>query len=88
MNYFLKVIKNREGKKYVSIVKGYHKGDKVKHRTIQSLGKLENLEAWNPHFLQELKEAVKAVRFNPSQEVLALTLDLNQKIDDPFQNYG
>ncbi|WP_410173268.1 transposase [Eubacterium aggregans] len=85
---FVKVTKNREGKKYVSIVEGYREGDKVKHRTIQSLGKLENLEAGNPHFLQELKEAVKAGRFNPSQEVLALTLDLNQRINDPFQNYG
>ncbi len=47
---FIKVTKNREGTHYVSIVEGYREGDKVKHRTIKSLGKLKDLEATNPNF--------------------------------------
>ena len=45
---FVKVTKNREGTQYVSIVEGYRDKDKVKHRTIKSLGKLKDLEAGNP----------------------------------------
>lgn len=85
---FVKVTKNREGIQYVSIVEGYRDKDKVKHRTIQSLGKLKDLESGNPNFLAELKEDVKAGKFHPESETLLLTLDLNKKISNPLQNYG
>lgn len=69
-------------------MEGYREGDKVKHRTIKSLGKLKDLEATNPNFLTELKEDVKAGNFQVTPETLSLTLDLNKKIDNPLQNYG
>ena len=85
---FVKVTKNREGTQYVSIVEGYRDKDKVKQRTIKSLGKLKELEAGNPNYLAELKEDVKAGKFQPEPETLSLTLDLNKKISNPLQNYG
>ncbi|CZQ84020.1 Hypothetical protein Tpal_515, partial [Trichococcus palustris] len=85
---FIKVIKNREGTQYVSIVEGYRDKDKVKHRTIKSLGKLKDLEAGNPNYLAELKENVKAGKYQPEPETLSLNLDLNKKISNPLQNYG
>lgn len=85
---FVKVTKNREGTQYVSIVEGYREKDKVKQRTIKSLGKLQELESGNPNFLAELKENVKAGKFQPEPETLLLTLDLNKKISNPLQNYG
>ena len=85
---FVKVTKNREGTQYVSIVEGYRDKDKVKQRTIKSLGKLKELEAGNPNYLSELKEDVKAGKFQPEPETLSLTLDLNKKISNPLQNYG
>jgi len=85
---FVKVTKNREGTQYVSVVEGYRDKDKVKHRTIRSLGKLKDLEAGNPNYLTELKEDVKAGKFQPDPETLSLTLDLNRKISNPLQNYG
>ena len=85
---FVKVTKNREGTQYVSVVEGYRDKDKVKHRTIRSLGKLKDLEAGNPNYLTELKEDVKAGKFQPEPETLSLTLDLNRKISNPLQNYG
>lgn len=85
---FVKITKNREGTKYVSIVEGYRDKDKVKHRTIQALGKLEDLEAGNPNYLADLKEDVKAGVFHPEPDSLSLTLDLNKTISNPLQNYG
>ena len=85
---FVKVTKNREGTQYVSVVEGYRDKDKVKHRTIRSLGKLNDLEAGNPNYLTELKEDVKAGKFQPEPETLSLTLDLKKKISNPLQNYG
>ena len=85
---FVKVTRNREGTQYVSIVEGYRDKDKVKHRTIKSLGKLKDLEVGNPNYLAELKENVKAGKFQPESETLLLTLDLSKKISDPLQNYG
>lgn len=85
---FVKVTKNREGTQYVSIVEGYRDKDKVKHRTIKSLGKLKDLEAGNPNYLTELKEDVKAGKYQPEPETLSLTLDLKKKLSNPLQNYG
>ncbi len=85
---FIKVTKNREGAEYVSIVEGYRDKDKVKHRTIKSLGKRKDLEAGNPDYLAELKESLKAGTFQPEPENLLITLDLNQSITNPLQNYG
>jgi transposase len=85
---FVKVTKNREGTQYVSIVEGYRDKDKVKHRTIKSLGKLKDLETGNPNYLTELKEDVKAGKYQPEPETLLLTLDLKKKISNPLQNYG
>ena len=85
---FIKITKNREGIQYVSIVEGYRDKDKVKHRTIKSLGKLKDLEAGNPNYLAELKENLKEGKFQLDSETLALTLDLNTKISCPLQNYG
>ena len=85
---FVKVTKNREGTQYVSIVEGYRDKDKVKHRTIKSLGKLKDLETGNPNYLTELKEDVKAGKYQPEPETLSLTLDLKKKISNPLQNYG
>lgn len=85
---FVKVTKNREGKKYISIVEGYREGDKVKQRTIQSLGKLDDLEVGNPNFLQELKEEIKAGKYQPTPESFVLSLDLSQSISNPLKNYG
>ena len=75
---FVKVTKNREGTQYVSIVEGYRDKDKVKHRTIKSLGKLKDLETGNPNYLTELKEDVKAGKYQPEPETLSLTLDLKK----------
>lgn len=85
---FVKVMKNREGNKYVSIVEGYRDGDKVKHRTIKSLGKLELLEADNPNFLEELKQEVKAGKYNLSVDSMVVNFDLNKGIGNPLKNYG
>ena len=85
---FIKITKNREGIQYVSIVEGYRDKDKVKHRTIKSLGKLKDLESGNPNYLAELKENLKEGKFQLNSETLELTLDLNTKISCPLQNYG
>ena len=85
---FIKSTKNREGIHDVAIVEGYRDKDKVKHRTIKSLGKLKDLEAGNPNYLAELKENLKEGKFQLDSETLAITLDLNTKISCPLQNYG
>lgn len=85
---FVKVTKNREGTQYISIVEGYREGNKVKQRTIQSLGKLKDLEVDNPNFLKELKEAVKAGKYQPTSTTLELSLDLEKTISNPLKNYG
>lgn len=85
---FIKVTKNREGTQYVSIVEGYREGNKVKQRTIKSLGKLKELEVGNPNFLQELKEEVKAGKYQPTPTTLEMTLDLTKSISNPLKNYG
>lgn len=85
---FVKINKNREGNQYVYIVEGYRDGGKVKHRTIQSLGKLSDLEAGNPNFLKELKAEVKAGKYQPTEETLSVKFDLSQPISNPLKNYG
>jgi len=85
---FVKVTKNREGKKYISVVEGYRIGNKVKQRTLESLGKLELLEADNPNFLEELREKVKNGSYQSSAESISVTFELNAPITDPLQNYG
>lgn len=85
---FVKVTKNREGTKYISIVEGYREGDKVKQRTIKSLGKLKDLEVDNPNFLKELKKEVKDGKYKPTSDTLQLTLDLSKSISNPLKNYG
>lgn len=85
---FIKITKNREGVQYVSIVEGYRDKNKVKHRTIKSLGKLKDLQFGNPNYLEELKETLKEGKFQPDLQTLALNLDLHTKITCPLQNYG
>ena len=65
---FVKISKNREGKKYISIAVGYREQNKVKHRIIKSLGKLEDLEVGNPNYLAELKEAVESGKYQPDPD--------------------
>lgn len=85
---FVKVTKNREGTHYVTIVEGYRDGDKVRHRTIESLGKLDVLEQGDPNFLINLKVALKEGRYSVAKEAINLKLDLNKKIGNPLKNYG
>jgi len=41
---YLQQSRNQSGKVYLSFVQGYRKDGKVKHRTIEKLGYLEELE--------------------------------------------
>ena len=53
---FVKVVKQRNGTHFLQLVEGYKLSGKTKHRTIKSLGVLENLQKNNPNILAELKE--------------------------------
>jgi transposase len=85
---FVKVMKNREGKQYVSVVEGYRVGDKVKHRTIEAFGRLDLLEAENPNFLPDLKTSIKDGTYVVPLKQIKLNLDLTKKISNPLKNYG
>jgi len=45
---FLKVVKSK-GNEYLRIVESYREGDKVRHRTVLNLGRLDQIEG-NPSF--------------------------------------
>lgn len=79
MKYVCKSDKESRRNPICFIVEGYRDKDKVKHRTIKSLGKLKDLEVGNPNYLAELKENVKAGKFQPESETLLLTLDLSKR---------
>lgn len=75
--------KRRDGRTYLTLVEGYREGGKVKHKTIKSLGYLDELERIyeDPiaHFKAECAEANAAVK--AEKQVLEISIHPQQKID-------
>lgn len=86
---YIAVRKNREGKTYVYLAESYRVNDKVSTRNIKSYGQLERLEAKEPGILERLKSEAKAGILSGSRpEKLSIDFQMNELINNPFQNYG
>ncbi len=86
---YIKLNKNREGKDYVYLVEGYRKDGKVKHRTLKSFGKLEDLQKDNPNILEELKQQAKDGLLHDNKiKTFDVTFDSSSQINDSLQNYS
>jgi transposase len=79
---YLKQTKKASGRNYLSIVRGYRKDGKVKTRTVESLGYLDELEAKYPDPIAHFKEvcdrrnkkdgeasAAQTITFRPLQRI-------------------
>ena len=84
---YIKVTKNREGKKHVYLVEGYREGDKVKQRTIHTYGRLDKLEQEEPGILERLKKEAKEGKFN-KDNYIDVTYDLEAPMNEPDKIYG
>lgn len=86
---YIKVIKNREGKKHVYLVEGYREGDKVKQRTLHTYGRLDKLEQEEPGILERLrKEAKEGKLVEKKEEQIEIAYDLNAPMNEPDKIYG
>ena len=75
--------KNREGKYYVYLVESFRDKNKVKKRTLESYGSLEELEEKEPGaFLRLSMEAKKGLLGNKLSNKLKVTFDLNGCVQD------
>ena len=71
---FVKITKSGNGKfSYVKLVEGYRdeKG-RVRHRTVKTLGRLDELTANDPDYLENLKQQFGSERASKKQAVAAL----------------
>ena len=74
----------RKGGTYLSIVEGYREGGKVKHRTVESLGYVDDLmDEYGPDPVAHFKQACKERAAAKEAEAQAVTIEIHpqQKID-------
>ncbi len=74
----------RKGGTYLSIVEGYREGGKVKHRTVESLGYVDDLmDEYGPDPVAHFKQACKERTAAKEAEAQAVTIEIHpqQKID-------
>lgn len=74
----------RKGGTYLSIVEGYREGGKVKHRTVESLGYVDDLmEEYGPDPVAHFKQACKERNAAKEAEAQSVTIEIRpqQKID-------
>lgn len=80
---YLHKSKRKDGRVYLTLVEGYREGGKVKHKTVESLGYLDELEKelGDPiaHFKQVCDEANAAAR--AERQSAQITIHPQQKID-------
>lgn len=80
---YLHKSKRKDGRVYLTLVEGYREGGKVKHKTVESLGYLDELEKelGDPiaHFKQVCDEANAAAR--AERQSVQITIHPQQKID-------
>lgn len=75
----LQISKNN-GRKYLSIVRGYRdpQTKKVKHKSIKSLGYLDNLEKLYPDPIAHFKQVVEEMNKKEAEEAQELTISLRK----------
>ena len=74
----------RKGGTYLSIVEGYREGGKVKHRTVESLGYVDDLmEEYGPDPVAHFRQVCKNRNAAKEAEAQAVTIEIHpqQKID-------
>ena len=74
----------RKGGTYLSIVEGYREGGKVKHRTVESLGYVDDLmDEYGPDPVAHFKQACRERTAAKEAEAQAVTIEIHpqQKID-------
>ena len=74
----------RKGGTYLSIVEGYREGGKVKHRTVESLGYVDDLmDEYGPDPVARFKQACRERTAAKEAEAQAVTIEIHpqQKID-------
>ena len=74
----------RKGGTYLSIVEGYREGGKVKHRTVESLGYVDDLmDEYGPDPVAHFKQVCKERTAAREAEARAVTIEIHpqQKID-------
>ena len=80
---YLHKSKRRDGRVYLTLVEGYREGGKVKHRTVESLGYLDELEREHEdpiaHFRQVCDEANAAAR--AGRQSVQIAIHPQQRID-------
>lgn len=80
---YLHKSRRKDGRVYLTLVEGYREGGKVKHRTVESLGYLDELEREHEdpiaHFTQVCDEANAAAR--AGRQSVQIAIHPQQKID-------
>ena len=80
---YLHKSRRKDGRVYLTLVEGYREGGKVKHRTVESLGYLDELEREHEdpiaHFRQVCDEANAAAR--AGRQSVQIAIHPQQKID-------
>lgn len=80
---YLHKSRRKDGRVYLTLVEGYREGGKVKHRTVESLGYLDELEREHEdpiaHFSQVCDEANTAAR--AGRQSVQIAIHPQQKID-------
>lgn len=80
---YLHKSRRKDGRVYLTLVEGYREGGKVKHRTVESLGYLDELEREHEdpiaHFSQVCDEANAAAR--AGRQSVQIAIHPQQKID-------
>lgn len=80
----------RKGGTYLSIVEGYREGGKVKHRTVESLGYVDDLmDEYGPDPVAHFKQACKERTAAKEAEAQAVTIEIHpqQKIDKRVERF-
>ncbi|MFS5167678.1 IS1634 family transposase [Streptococcus agalactiae] len=84
---FIRITKNREGRKHVYLVEGYRENGKSKQRILHKYGLLDELEAKEPGILERLKREAKEESHAKSEEFL-IKLSLKDPMNAPDENIG
>ncbi|HFI0078239.1 TPA: IS1634 family transposase, partial [Streptococcus suis] len=84
---FIRITKNREGRKHVYLVEGYRENGKSKQRILYKYGLLDELEAKEPGILERLKREAKENSQAKSEEFL-IKLSLKDPMNKPDENIG
>jgi transposase len=84
---YLRKMKNREGKIYLSMVEGYRKDGKVYQRVLKNFGRLDILEQSDTNAWETCKFIVEEYNSNKNQ-MISKSISVSQPLSSPAKTLG